>query len=140
MPNEQVISEAKLHWMIFLKPIIVFIIGLWFMRAPFLVISIIVVSVVWFLLGILENNTTEYAVTNKRVIAKVGIISRHAIDINLAKVEGANLNQGIIGRLLGYGSITMRGTGEGQQAFKNIANPFEFQKAINQAVENRQNQ
>ena len=59
----------------------------------------------------LYRQTTELAVTNKRVIAKVGIISRATIEQRLEMVDSVQVKQGIIGRLLGAGSVGIRGAG-----------------------------
>ena len=69
-------------------------------------------GVIWAVFRGLVFLTTELALTNKRVIAKSGIIRRNVIDVvSNTKVEGVSYNQGIIGRIFGYGSVLVRGTG-----------------------------
>jgi DNA-directed RNA polymerase subunit M/transcription elongation factor TFIIS len=74
--------------------------------------------------------TTELAVTNQRVIAKVGLISRRTLEMNVAKVENIQVDQGILGLLLGYGKITVVGTGGTREPFWYIADPLSFRRAV----------
>jgi uncharacterized membrane protein YdbT with pleckstrin-like domain len=105
--GEQVVYEAKLHWIIFvsLKAILTLFI------APLIAFS-----------------TSEFAITNKRVVIKVGLISRRTLEMNLNKIESVNVNQGILGRMLGYGTIVVIGTGGTKEPFAAISDPMTFRK------------
>lgn len=105
--GEQVVYEAKLHWIIFvsLKALLTLFI------APLIAFS-----------------TSEFAITNKRVIIKVGLISRRTLEMNLNKIESVNVNQGILGRMLGYGTIVIVGTGGTKEPFAGISDPLGFRK------------
>ena len=70
------------------------------------------------------------AVTNKRVIIKVGLISRRTAELNLNKVENIGVNQSILGRILNYGTITVVGTGGTHEQFRWVASPIEFRRAV----------
>lgn len=72
--------------------------------------------------------TSEFAITNKRIIIKVGLISRRTLEMNLNKIESVNVDQGILGRILGYGTIVVIGTGGTREPFASISNPIEFRK------------
>ena len=74
--------------------------------------------------------TTEYVSTNKRVLIKKGVISRHVSEIYLNKIEGALVTQSIIGRFLNYGTLKIRGVGGTIEEYPFINNPFVFQKTI----------
>ncbi len=74
--------------------------------------------------------TSEFAVTNKRVIIKRGLVRRHTLELLLTKVESVGVDQGIAGRILGYGSIVVIGTGGTRESFQNIAQPLEFRKQV----------
>ena len=78
--------------------------------------------------------TSEFAVTNKRVVIKVGWLHRRTVETMLSKVEGINVDQSVIGRLLGYGSIIITGTGGTQEPFRNIGAPFEFRRQVQAQV------
>lgn len=76
----------------------------------------------------IERRVTELAITNKRIIAKFGLISRQTIEINLHKVESVQVHQGVFGRLLNYGSIVISGAGNPQAPIPYIENPLEFRR------------
>ena len=105
--GEQVIYEAKLHWIIFVSFKALFTLFI----APFI-----------------AHATSEFAITNKRVIIKLGLVSRRTLEMNLNKIESVNVNQTVLGRILGYGTIVIIGTGGTHEPFPNISNPEEFRK------------
>ena len=74
--------------------------------------------------------TTEYGITNTRVISKQGLIRRDIEEINLSSIESINVNQSIIGRILNYGTIIISGRGTSKVIFKDIDNVVEVRKLI----------
>ena len=74
--------------------------------------------------------TTELAITNKRVIAKFGLISRSTIEINLQKIESIQVDQGILGRIFNFGSIVVSGAGNPQAPIPGISSPLEFRRSF----------
>jgi uncharacterized membrane protein YdbT with pleckstrin-like domain len=111
--NEAVKYEAKPHWVIFVS---------W--RALFSL----------FILPLVDYITSEYVITNRRVIIKVGLIARNTLEMNLSKIESVNVNQTIIARILGYGSITIIGTGGTRETFYGISRPMGFRKRFQELV------
>ncbi len=79
--------------------------------------------------------TTEFAVTNRRVIAKRGFIRRHTLEIFLHKIESVSVNQNILQRLFNFGSVTLIGTGGTQESFRAIVDPVGVRRKINQVIE-----
>jgi len=73
---------------------------------------------------------TELSVTNHRVIYKSGFIRRHTVEMNMDKVETVNVDQSILGRILGYGTIQVLGTGQGIEGLSRIARPIAVRNAI----------
>lgn len=74
--------------------------------------------------------TTELAITNKRVVAKFGLISRSTIEINLQKIESIQVNQGILGRIFNFGSIVVSGAGNPQAPIPGISSPLQFRRSF----------
>ncbi len=72
---------------------------------------------------------TELVVTSKRVVAKRGLIGRQTTEMLHKKVESIAVHQSVLGRLLGYGTLVIHGTGGGAEAIPNIARPLEFRNA-----------
>jgi len=97
------------------------------------------VGVICLLLAVVQvfiaRLTNEYAVTSRRVIIKAGCISRDTLELNLSKLESVSVSQGIVGRILGYGRLIVRGTGGTAGTYKYVANPLAFKRAVNEASE-----
>lgn len=74
--------------------------------------------------------TTELAITNKRVIAKFGFVSRRTVEINLAKVESIQIDQGILGRIFDFGTLVISGAGNPQAPIPGISRPMAFRRAF----------
>jgi uncharacterized membrane protein YdbT with pleckstrin-like domain len=83
-----------------------------------------------FAYGIAKRNATEMAVTNKRVLIKTGLASRRTLDVMLSRVESIGVEETLIGRLLSYGTVVVRGTGGTPEAFVMIDHPQEFRRAV----------
>jgi len=88
--------------------------------------------VLW-LVAYIKYKSTELAITNKRVIAKFGFISRRTIEININKVESIQVDQGIVGRILDFGTLVISGAGNPQAPIPGISNPMGFRKAFMEA-------
>lgn len=105
--DERVELETKYHWITFIT------------LRSFLSLG---------LLPWLDRWSDEFAITNKRVIIKTGIISRKTFEMNLSKIESVNVDQSIMGRIFNYGTIHIVGSGGTREVFPNIAFPIEFRK------------
>jgi uncharacterized membrane protein YdbT with pleckstrin-like domain len=80
--------------------------------------------------GLAKRNATEMAVTNKRVLIKTGLASRRTLDLMLSRVESIAVEETFLGRILGFGSVIVHGTGGTPEAFFLIAHPQEFRRAV----------
>src|SRR5260221_8467937 len=74
--------------------------------------------------------TTELAITDRRVIFKTGLFRRHTMEMNVSKVESVDVDQSVFGRILGFGTVTIRGTGGGIEPMRNIADPITFRNHV----------
>ena len=83
--------------------------------------------------ALIKYKTTELAVTNKRVITKIGLISRHTLELNLSKAESIQINQSLLGRLCNYGSLQINGTGTAHTPINGIRSPLEFRRQFMEA-------
>jgi uncharacterized membrane protein YdbT with pleckstrin-like domain len=88
-----------------------------------------------FLYLYLLRNSAEIAVTNRRVIFKVGILGTRSVELNLNKLESLNVEQGIFGKVFGYGTVVLVGTGGSRERFNFITNPLSLRRAVNDALE-----
>ena len=105
--GEKVEYQAKLHWRIY-----------------FTIKSLLTLG----LSPIIQQKTSEFVITNKRVIMKTGFISRKTFEMNLQKIESVNVDQSLFGRFLGYGTVTVIGTGGSRESFSDISEPLIFRR------------
>ena len=106
--------------------------------APLIALGLVLLAawglgLVFWLAAYIRYKTTELAVTNKRVIAKFGFISRRTVEINVGKVESIQVQQGILGRIFDYGSLVISGAGTPQAPVPGISNPMGFRRAFMEA-------
>jgi uncharacterized membrane protein YdbT with pleckstrin-like domain len=87
------------------------------------------------LAGMVRRNSTEMAVTNRRLVIKTGLASRKTIEMLLNKVESIEVNESTAGRILGYGTIVVIGTGGTPDPFQKVAHPLEFRSHVQQQIE-----
>ena len=131
LPGETVVQRARLHWIVFLKAIAVAVVGLAVLVIQPLVGGIIVgIGLLMALPPWLERTTSEFGVTSKRVIIKVGLVQRRTLELLIRQVEAISVDQSLAGRIFNFGTITLTGTGGVRETFHNIANPLEFRRSI----------
>jgi uncharacterized membrane protein YdbT with pleckstrin-like domain len=141
-PGEKVLYSTNAHWIFYLPAF-----GAWIVALAFLVISqmfidtpaLICLSLAaiaalaglyWAVKAWFHRWTTETDVTNLRVVHKTGFVKRRTFEMSLDKVESVDVNQSILGRLLNYGDVTVRGVGEGAETIRTIASPLDFRNHI----------
>lgn len=139
LPDEQIIYKTKLHNIIFLRPFIFLLIGILLFSTDIVGIPIGTFIILFLFIPMLINAfivkaTSEFIVTNKRIVIKVGWISRRVLELFNSKIEGVGVNQGILGRAFNFGTIFISGTGTSKQHFKNIVNPLEFRKQVHNQI------
>jgi len=91
-------------------------------------------AIITFSYGVAKRNATEMAVTNRRVLIKTGMTSRRTLDLMLSRVESIGVEETAAGRVLGYGSVVVRGTGGTPEPFLMIAHPQEFRRAVQEQI------
>ncbi len=157
-PGERILYATHLHWIVLWRSIfteIIFTAGglaliVWGAAAKHTehgetqaaaIVGLILIVFGSAILGIavIRRNATEMAVTNKRIIIKVGFLTKRTIELFLAKVESVGVEQTLFGRMLGYGSITVRGTGGTNEPFSHVANPLEFRRQVQHQIEEHLN-
>jgi uncharacterized membrane protein YdbT with pleckstrin-like domain len=141
IPNETVFYFTRLSRIVYLKAVLVFLIAIalagWGAtnadvnaNTPIYAIAgvVFLVGLTLFLLAFIRRISSEFAVTNKRVIIKIGLLSRRSVEILLTKVEAITVDQTLLGRIFGYGSIIIIGTGGTKEPFHLIGDPLEFRR------------
>jgi uncharacterized membrane protein YdbT with pleckstrin-like domain len=142
LPGENIVYETGLHWLVYSRAILLLIlavaifIGSLQVEQQFQIFiqifaGVVLVIALFDALGAaIRRLSTELAVTDQRVIFKHGILARHTIEINRSKVESVDVDQSIFGRLFGYGTVLVRGTGGSLEPFQKIDDPITFRTHI----------
>jgi len=132
LPGETVVYRTGLHWKVFGGPGVLGV--LWIVTLftgptwlKWLAFALSVATAGW---SYLRYISTEFAVTNMRVIAKVGLLQRRSLEQLLTKIEGISIDQSLSGRLFGYGTVVVIGTGGTTEPFDNIAQPLELRRRV----------
>ena len=118
--NEKIVYTVKFHWIYTFSA---------FLYLLFL--GVFIIGIIIFIKMMINKWTTERVLTDSRYIQKTGWIARDTEEISIYKIEEVDLSQSILGRILGYGSIRISGTGSGNIVLKSIDDPLIFQKYLN---------
>lgn len=161
IPGEKIVYKTGLHWIVMLGPILLgaafAALGIFVLiraRAGELIeaktpqsaenamtllvwfgVALLVVAAVSVVIGCFKRSATEMSVTTKRVVIKKGIGARVTYEMLLAKVESIGVEETVWGRILGYGTVVVRGTGGTPEPFDRIAHPLEFRRQVEQQIE-----
>ncbi len=141
-PGETVVYKTGPHWLVY-GPAILFLIITAALAVSsrqvetqysgvVLILAAItgLVTIVFWLRGFIQRYFTELAVSDRRVIYKRGILRRHTIEMNMSKVESVDVDQTILGRIFGYGVVTIHGTGGGVERLAAIEDPLGFRTHV----------
>jgi uncharacterized membrane protein YdbT with pleckstrin-like domain len=142
-PGEKVLYSTNAHWIFYLPAIAAWIVAFFLLLLSrettnqtlvLLCLSasavVAIVALYWTAKAWFHRWTTETDVTNMRVVHKTGFIKRRTFEMSLDKVESVDVNQTILGRILNYGDVTVRGVGEGAETIDTIAAPLDFRNHI----------
>jgi uncharacterized membrane protein YdbT with pleckstrin-like domain len=149
IPDEKLLYETRLSWVVLFWPVVVptlilLVVGGYLVyhyanadvdNMKEIGIGLIVVGLLIFLIGLTKRNATEMAVTNKRVLIKQGVFGRRTLEILLQKIESIAVEESMWGRILGFGTVIVRGTGGTPEPFKKMAHPLEFRRHVEEQVE-----
>ncbi len=154
VPGETVVYRTRLHWIVMLRHILLALVLFavsgallsYYLHHPQLgntdkhltaggAAALLLCGLVAIVAGAVRRNATEMAVTTRRVVVKQGLMSRKTIEMLLNKIETIEVSEPMTGRMLGYGSITMVGTGGTSEPFHKIAHPLQFRGEVQQQLE-----
>jgi Bacterial PH domain/zinc-ribbon domain len=139
MPGEMIAYETQLHWAIFIGPLVLFIVAVCLFsvggNAPIIAVLLLLFGAIPTAIdAAVTRATSEFVVTNKRVLIKTGWIRRHSLETLLSKVEGIRVEQDILGRMFDYGTIVVTGTGGSKEQFHKISDPMLFRRRIQDEI------
>lgn len=142
-PDERVLVIGRLHWSLYVRSILVLLLAaavaigaFWItndtgQRVAWLAAAaILVLGLLLLLAAAIHRHATEIVVTDRRVIYKRGLFSRYTVEMHMNKIETVDVEQGVAGRIFGYGTVIIRGTGSGIEPLSGIGHPLAIRSAI----------
>jgi uncharacterized membrane protein YdbT with pleckstrin-like domain len=142
-PGETVKAVGTLHWTVYLQGLVLLAVADGTVLAALRMAagthrqSTLALAVIAFALALLlllvtwlRCRGTEIVITDKRVLYKRGIVSRRTLEMNISKIESVDVEQGLGGRLLNYGTVLIRGTGETLEPLCPVVAPLALRNAI----------
>jgi len=142
-PGETIVYRARLHWIIYLGGIVFVVAAVVLavlavvLQGETLRLGLMLGALIALFLGLFQMLRawlrvvgTEIAVTNRRLIYKRGLLARDTIEMNLDKVESVLVEQDLIGRMLDFGRVIVRGVGSGLEPIDRVAAPLKLHLSI----------
>lgn len=137
LPGERVLVRTHLHWKLLVGPIVLLVVTLvpvawlwlqgswtsWILLAPAFGLLVLLAAIV-------KRQSSDFAVTSKRVMMKTGVFSTRSVELLLGKIEAIAVNQTLGGRMIGYGDIVVTGSGGTEETFADIQSPLAFRRAV----------
>lgn len=143
-PGETIAYRARLHWIVYLGGIVLVVAAVILALSAVAVpggdtvrLGLMLAAMIALFLGLFQMlrawfvvANTEIIVTNRRLIYKTGFIARDTVEMNLDKVESVLVEQTLLGRMLDFGRVIVRGVGSGLEPIDRIAAPLELHRNI----------
>jgi uncharacterized membrane protein YdbT with pleckstrin-like domain len=144
LDGEHVVFRTRLHWLLFMGPVLFIVIVLlpaaWFLASgTWFLASGTGSTYAWVPIGLgalilvatfIKRQSSDFAVTNRRVMMKVGVFTTRSTELLLSKIEAIAVEQTLMGRMFGYGDIVITGSGGTKETFPRIQSPLEFRRAV----------
>lgn len=133
--GEEVLLRAELHGALYWKSVAVLIFALMLgLVIPTLGVLLAVVGALMLIVAILTQHFLLLAVTNKRVLARYGLLQMDVVDIRLSKIESIDLERMLPGHIFGYANVVVMGTGQRIIRVPYIGNAEKFRRFYNEMV------
>jgi uncharacterized membrane protein YdbT with pleckstrin-like domain len=142
LAGERIVCRSRPHWILFGAPILVALAGIalgvtlqlirhdyWYVGA-----ALVGVALILAVPPALRYLSSDFAVTDKRVLARTGLLHRDSMETLLSKIEGIDVGQDLWGRMLGYGTLTITGTGGTRESMPCIPRPLEFRRQVQSQI------
>jgi uncharacterized membrane protein YdbT with pleckstrin-like domain len=142
--GEQIVFETRLHRIVYLIPLVCIALGVGAFAilvaqaaqntknpnaVAIFMMFLAPLGLLWLVLAWIRRATTEIAVTSRRIVYKRGWLSRNTVEISFKHIESLDIRQPLLGRMLNYGTVVVRGTGIGVQSIHDVAGPLLLRNA-----------
>ena len=152
LKDEKLVYVARPHWIVFFASVTAILMALMISQFgpsyfslqikvagydiyQLLAMLVFFVGLCWLTQACVRYYTSEYGITDKRVLMKTGWIQRNSLEIFLRKLEAIHVNQTILGRILNYGTIVIIGTGGTEDRYSYIPDPLGFRKRVQEQAD-----
>lgn len=136
--SDNVVYFSRLHWVIFVAPVLGVLVCLVLAEIFPLVQRISLLLALFALLWVGMTWVTYYfsslSIQKKRVILRTGVLVRQTVDIPLTKIETIDIRQSILGSVLGYGMLIITGTGGTRHFVTFLQKPLTCRRYIEQLM------
>ena len=142
LAGEQIVRRSRPHWIVFGGPLFLGLVGValgavlqitqrdyWYVGA-----AVVGLSLLLAIGPALRYLSSEFAITDKRVVARLGLLQRRSLETLLSKIEAIEVEQDLTGRLLGYGTLVIIGTGGTRESIPRIPAPLEFRREVQSQI------
>ena len=135
LENERIVYQVRLHWVLFLGPLMLIILGgLSFPAKGSKALVLVAIGVVWGILSYIKFNHSLIRVTNQRVIIRVSLLTRRPYIISLADISLIDIYQPSLGAMLNFGKITIIHGAKFKSVFRMVSSPNEFAAAAREQI------
>lgn len=136
--DNNIVYYARLHWVIFLGPLLLLIIDLiagWQINPLWEVsLFIMIFALLWLAMTWVTFQFSSLTIKKKQIILRTGLLVRKTVDIPLNKIESIDISQTLMGSLLGFGSLVIIGTGGTRHVISNLTKPLTCRRYIEQLM------
>jgi uncharacterized membrane protein YdbT with pleckstrin-like domain len=142
LAGERIVRRTRPHWIVFGGPLLVGLAGVvlgvalqitqrdyWYAGA-----AVVGLALLLAIGPALRYLSSEFAITDKRVVARLGLLQRRSLETLLSKIEAIEVEQDLTGRLLGYGTLVIIGTGGTRESIPRIPAPLEFRRQVQSQI------
>jgi len=139
LSGEKIYYQTKRHWIIFFTPFVFLVLAIAFLMLHDILVLLgylfLFLTAAQAVMALTTYLTSEFGVTNKRVLVKIGFIRRRSWETILQRIAGIEVEQSIFGRILGFGTIIIQSTGGGKDVFHGIDSPLKFRRKVQEQIE-----
>lgn len=136
--NNAEVYRAKLHWIIFLWPLILacmaMLLGIYVAELKMVALFFIGFAMVWFAMTWVNYAYSSLTIKNLQVIFRTGLLVRKTTDIPMSKIESIDIRQSVSGSILSYGSLVITGTGGTRHFMNYLDKPLTCRRYIEQLL------
>ena len=136
--SNSIVYQARLHWIIFFWPAIVFASALYVSEVSPLFRNIghitALLSLVWLVVMVMTYYFSVLIIKERHIILCTGILTRQTLDLSLNKIESIDIRQSVLGSLFQYGSLVITGTGGTRQYINYLNQPLTCRRHIEQLM------